>query len=333
MSDLRWGVLSTARIGREKVIPGIQRSKRGRVTAIASRDLKRAQAAAAGLGIEKAYGNYEELLADPDIDAIYNPLPNNLHVDLTLQAAAAGKAVLCEKPIGMNQADAERLLAIDGQVPVMEAFMVRFHPQWLWAREHLRSGGLGELRAIQAFFSYFNRDPANIRNAPETGGGALLDIGCYPIVAGRFFFEAEPQRVIALVERDPDFKVDSMTTGILDFGDNRRVDFTVSTQVVSYQRIQMIGTSGRLEIEIPFNAPPADPRRIYLDDGASLAGETVEVREIPTSDQYAEQADAFAAAVRGETPLPYGIADAIQNMRIIDALFRSEASGAWENVG
>ncbi len=333
MSDLRWGVLSTAKIGVEKVIPGIQRSRRGSVTAIASRDLARAQAAAADLGIPKAYGSYEDLLADPEIDAIYNPLPNNLHVDLTLQAAAAGKAVLCEKPIGMDQADAERLRSIDGTVPVMEAFMVRFHPQWHWARDHIRSGGLGEVRAIQAFFSFFNRDPANIRNAPETGGGALLDIGCYPIVAGRFFFEAEPQRVFAMIGRDPDFKVDSLTTGVLDFGDNRRVDFTVSTQVVLHQRLQIVGTSGRLEIEIPFNAPQGEASRIYLHDGKSLDGSTSKIKEIPAADQYAEQADAFAAVVLGESPLPYGIEDAIQNMRIIDALFRSESSGAWEDIG
>ncbi len=333
MSALRWGVLSTAKIGVEKVIPGIQRSKRGTVAAIASRDLARAESAAAELGIAKAYGSYEELLADPEIEAVYNPLPNNLHVDLTLQAAAAGKAVLCEKPIGKNQADAERLLAIEGKVPVMEAFMVRFHPQWHWARQQVRAGALGELRAIQAFFSYFNRDPANIRNAPETGGGALLDIGCSPIVAGRFFFEAEPKRVFALIDRDPDFGTDHLTTGILDFGANRRVDFTVSTQVVLYQRIQMLGTKGRLEIEIPFNAPQGEPARVALDNGQSLAGKSITWHEIAAADQYAEQADAFAAVVRGEAPLPYGIADSIQNMRIIDALFRSEKSGSWEDPG
>lgn len=333
MGELRWGVLSTARIGLEKVIPGIQRSKRGRVTAIASRDLERARAAADELGIEKAYGSYEDLLADPDIDAIYNPLPNNLHVPLTLQAVAAGKPVLCEKPIGMDQADAERLLAIEGEVPVMEAFMVRFHPQWLWARAQIREGRLGEVRAIQSFFSYFNRDPANIRNAPETGGGALLDIGCYPIVAGRFLLEAEPQRVFALIERDPDFGVDSLTTGVLDFGGKGRVDFTVSTQVIPYQRVQVIGTEGRLEIEIPFNAPQGEATRVFLDKGGNLRGESVQIQEITAADQYAEQADAFAAVVLDKTPLPYGIADAVQNMRIIDALFRSEKSGAWEPLG
>ncbi|WP_299393773.1 Gfo/Idh/MocA family protein [Pelagibius sp.] len=333
MSDLRWGVLSTARIGTEKVIPGIQRSRRGRVTAIASRDLGRAEAAAADLKIDKAYGSYEELLADPDIDAVYNPLPNNLHVDLTLQAAAAGKAVLCEKPVAMTKADAERLRAVEGKVPVMEAFMVRFHPQWLWARDQVRAGRLGELRAIQAFFSYFNRDPANIRNAPETGGGALLDIGCYPMVAGRFFFEGEPQRVLALIERDPDFQVDRLTSALLDFGGGRRVDFTVSTQVVPYQRVQLIGTDGRLEIEIPFNAPQGEATRLFLDDGSDLRGGGIQVQDMEAVDQYAEQADVFAAAVLGEAPLPYGIKDAVQNMAILDALFRSDESGQWESVG
>lgn len=332
MAELRWGILSTARIGLEKVIPGIQRSERGRVTAIASRELERARAAADELGIEKAYGSYAELLADPDIDAIYNPLPNNLHVPLTLQSVAAGKPVLCEKPIGMNQADAEQLLSIEGKVPVMEAFMVRFHPQWLWARTQIREGRLGDVRAIQSFFSYFNRDPANIRNAPDTGGGALLDIGCYPIVAGRFLLEAEPQRVFALIERDPDFGVDRLTTGILDFGGKGRVDFTVSTQVIPYQRVQVIGSEGRLEIEIPFNAPQGEATRVFLDNGGNLRGESVQIQEIAAADQYAEQADAFAAVVLDKVPLPYGIADAVQNMRIIDALFRSEKSGAWESV-
>lgn len=332
MGELRWGVLSTAKIGLEKVIPGIQRSKRGRVTAIASRDLDRARAAADELGIEKAYGSYEDLLADPDVDAIYNPLPNNLHVPLTLQAVAEGKPVLCEKPIGMDRADAERLLSVEGEVPVMEAFMVRFHPQWLWARAQIREGRLGDVRAIQSFFSYFNRDPANIRNAPETGGGALLDIGCYPIVAGRFLLEAEPQRVFALIERDPDFGVDSLTTGILDFGGKGRVDFTVSTQVIPYQRVQVIGTEGRLEIEIPFNAPQGEATRVFRDNGGNLRGESVQIQEIAAADQYAEQADAFAAVVLDQAPLPYGIADAVQNMRIIDALFRSEKSGAWESL-
>ncbi len=209
---IRWGIISTAAIATVKVIPGIQRSSRGTVDAIASRDGKRARSAAAELGIARVYGSYEELLADPDIDAVYNPLPNNLHVDWTIAAVEAGKHVLCEKPIGMNAEDAARLRPLAGKRHIMEAFMVRFHPQWLRARELVRSGAIGELRAVQVFFAYDNGDPANIRNRVETGGGGLLDIGCYGVVSGRFTFEAEPVRVVSLVERDPDYGTDRLSS-------------------------------------------------------------------------------------------------------------------------
>jgi len=333
MQKIRWGVLSTAKIGIEKVIPAMQRSQRGEVTAIASRDKARAAAAAEKLGIAKAYGSYAELFADPDIDAVYNPLPNNLHVDLTLEAARAGKPVLCEKPIGMDAADAERLRAIDGKVPVMEGFMVRFHPQWLWAREQVRSGAVGELRAIQTFFSYTNVDPENIRNKPETGGGALLDIGCYPTVISRFLFDAEPERVFAQIERDPKFSTDRLVTAVLDFGGGRRSDFTVSTQVTAYQRVHIVGTKARLEVEIPFNAPQGKETRVYIDEGKEPGDHLRKTHTIAACDQYSEICDAFARVVLGEEKLPYGIDDAIQMMRILDALFRSGDSGKWERPG
>ncbi len=333
MSKTRWGVLSTAEIGTGKVIPGINRSQTAHVTAIASRDLARAQAAAGELGIGKAYGSYDELLADPDIDVIYNPLPNHLHVPLTLQAVAAGKHVLCEKPIALNAAQAEQLLSRSSDRLVMEAFMVRFHPQWLKLREIVRSGALGDVRSIQAYFSYFNDDPDNIRNDPAIGGGALLDIGCYPMLAGRFLFGAEPERVIALIDRDPNFGTDRLSSAMLDFGNGRRADFTVSTQSVLYQRVHAIGTKKRAELIVPFNAAPGEATLIRIDDGRDLTGGGEELITIEACDQYAEQADAFSAAVRGESPLPYGPADAVQNMRILDALFASETSGAWERVG
>ena len=330
MKKTRWGILSTDANGTKKVIPGIQRSRSGEVVAIASRDLARAQAAAAELGIPKAYGSYAELLADPDIDAVYNPLPNHLHVSLTLEAVAAGKHVLCEKPIGLNAADAERLLALPKDRHVMEAFMVRFHPQWLAAREAARSGELGEVRAIQCFFSYFNDDPTNIRNILEIGGGGLMDVGCYPIVAGRFIFEAEPERVIALIDRDPTSGVDRLASAILDFGGGRRCEFTVSTQLTPFQRVEIVGTRKRFEIVVPFNAPQGEAVRTLIDDGSKLGDASAIAAMTDPVDQYAEQADAFAAVVRGETPLPYGPADGVLNMRIIDALFRSEKSGRWE---
>ena len=330
---IRWGVISTALIGTKKVIPGMQRSKRGAVDAIASRDLAKARATAKELGIKKAYGSYEELLADPDIDAIYNPLPNNLHVDWTIAALKAGKHVLCEKPLGMTAKDAARLRKVAGKAHMMEAFMVRFHPQWLKARELIRSGKIGELKAVQVFFSYSNTDPKNIRNMPETGGGAMMDIGCYGIVSGRFTFEAEPSRVVALVDRDPDFQTDRLSSVIADFGGGRQLNFIVGTQLGGHQRVTLGGTKGRIEIVIPFNAPPWEPMKLIVDDGSKLGGESSKLIATKVVDQYAEEADAFAKAVLGESELPYGIEDGIKNMQIIDAVFKSEKSGKWEKTG
>jgi len=331
-SKVRWGIISTAKIGTDHVIPGIRRSRHGVVAAIASRDGARAQAVAQCLGIDKAYGSYEEMLADPSIEAVYNPLPNHLHVPITLQAVAAGKHVLCEKPIALDAADAEKLRAVPSGMLVMEAFMVRFHPQWLKARELVREGALGEVKAIQSAFSYYNRDPKNIRNDARIGGGGLLDIGCYPMVAGRFLFEADPRRVVSLVERDPEFGIDRLASAILDFGGGRRVDFTVSTQMVPYQRVQVLGSQRRLEILIPFNAVAGEAMQLRLDDGAQKGEGAGELFSVEACDQYANEIDAFSRAVRGESPLQYGIDDAIVNMRVLDALFRSERTGAWETV-
>ena len=302
------------------------------IRAIASRDEARARAAADALGIPKAYGSYEALLADPEIEAVYNPLPNHLHVPLTLQAAAAGKHVLCEKPIALTADEATALRATAGTVLVAEAFMVRFHPQWLRVRELVREGRIGTLRAVQMFFGYNNLDPANVRNKADIGGGGLYDIGCYAIVASRFFLAAEPVRGIALVDRDPAFGTDRLTSGLLDFGDGRRLDFTVSTQIAPHQRIQLCGSKGRIELHIPFNAPQGAATRLSIDDCRSLDGAGIVTETLPESDQYQLQGEAFSRAVRGEITLPYGVEDAIANMRAIDALFRSETSGRWESV-
>lgn len=344
-NKVTWGVLSTARIGWEKVIPAMQKSAWCDVQAIASRNLASAQSWAGQLGLPKAYGSYEELLADPEIDAIYNPLPNDLHVQWTLAAARAGKHVLCEKPFALNAKEAETLREVagnvaglssglgPGQVHIMEAFMVRFHPQWLRARELVRSGALGDLRSVQVYFSYNNQDGNNIRNKPQNGGGALYDIGCYAIVAGRFLFEAEPLRVMSLVERDPTFHTDRLSSALLDFGQGRRLDFTVSTQSTPYQRVQAVGTKARLEIEIPFNAPQGAETRLFIDDGQVIGGRALVTETLPACDQYTLQGDAFSRAVRGETALPYGLDDALCNMRILDALFSSERAGTWIALG
>ncbi len=332
MKKISWGVLSTAKIGWEKVIPAMQKGAMCSIDAIASRNIDSAKSWAAKLGIAKAYGSYEALIADPAIDAIYNPLPNDMHVFWTLAAARAGKHVLCEKPFAMNASEAAKLREVAGKVHIMEAFMVRFHPQWLRARELVRSGELGDLRTVQVAFSYNNQDANNIRNRPENGGGALYDIGCYAIVAGRFLFDAEPQRVTCLVDRDPAFKTDRQTSALLDFGSGRRLDFSVSTQSTPFQRVQAIGTKKRLEIEIPFNAPSGEATRIFVDDGKVIGGRAAVVETLPPCDQYTLQGDAFSRVVRGEIPLPYGVEDAICNMRIVDALFASERHGGWEKL-
>jgi predicted dehydrogenase len=327
-----WGVLSTAKIGLQRVLPGMLKSPLCDVRAIASRTLESAQKSASALGIPQAYGSYEELLADPAIEAIYNPLPNHMHVPWTLKAAAAGKHVLCEKPIAMNAQEARLLEGAAARVLIMEAFMVRFHPQWLRVRELIREGKIGTLRAIQFFFGFSITDPKNIRNIPSIGGGALYDIGVYAIVAGRFFFEAEPVKCVALIDRDPVFGTDRLTSALVDFGAGRHLDFTVSTQCKPYQRVQLFGSAGRMEIQIPVNAPQDGPTNIFLDDGSSLSGGGITTEVIAPCDQYRLQGEAFSRAIRGEIALPYGIADAIQNMRTVDALFRSTVSGAWEPI-
>jgi predicted dehydrogenase len=330
MKKVVWGVLGTARIGTEKVIPAMQKSAWCDVRAIASRSEAKARAAAAALGIPVAHGSYEALLADPAIEAVYNPLPNHLHVPMTLLAAAAGKHVLCEKPIALTAEEASRLRAVAGKVHVMEAFMVRFHPQWLRVRELVRAGAVGTPRAVQVFFSFFNEDAGNIRNQAEAGGGSLYDIGCYADVSGRFVFESEPVRAIALVDRDPRFGTDRTTSALVDFGEGRHLGFTVSTQCVPYQRVQVCGTSGRIEVLIPFNAPQGGATLILRDDGSALDGSAIRAETFPPCDQYTLQGEAFSRAVRGEIALPYGVEDAVRNMRLIDALFRSEKSGRWE---
>ena len=330
MKPVRWGILSTARIGTHKVIPGMRKSAALEVAAIASRSLATAQAAADKLGIARAYGSYDELLADPSIDAIYNPLPNHLHVPMTLAAAQAGKHVLCEKPMSLTAAELDVLRPYTSRVHIREAFMVRFHPQWIETRELVRRGAIGELRFMHVPFSYFNADPVNIRNRADIGGGALYDIGCYSIVAGRWFFEGNPKRVIATMDRDPSFNTDRTTTGLLEFDGGRQLTFSVSTQTAPYQRIELIGTKGRIEIQIPFNAPQDAPCSYAINDPGAPDGSGMRLVTLPTADQYQLQAEAFSSAVRSERPDASGLDDACWNMRVIDALFASEKSGRLE---
>lgn len=326
---VRWGVLSTAKIGVEKVIPAMQKGRYSRVEAIASRDLAQARQVAGRLGIPRAYGSYEELLADVEVDAVYIPLPNHLHVPWSLKALEAGKHVLCEKPIGLTAAEAEELLEAAQRAPglkVMEAFMYRQHPQWQRTRQLVQEGELGELRSIDSVFAYYNVDPDNIRNRPDAGGGALMDIGCYCISLARWLFGGEPDRVVGLMELDPQFKVDRLTTGILDFVGGSSA-FTCATQLAYYQRVQIMGTAGRIEIEIPFNPPPDKPTRIWHQRQSGVQ----EIVFDPV-DHYTLQGDAFSLAVLEDRPVPTPLADAVANMEVVEAVMRSARRNNWAQV-
>ncbi|MFW6157216.1 MAG: Gfo/Idh/MocA family protein [Balneolaceae bacterium] len=317
MDKIRWGILSTAKIGMEKVIPAMQQSRYGRVAAIASRSEEKARQAADALGIPHSYGSYEALLDDGEIDAVYIPLPNHLHVPWSIRAMKAGKHVLCEKPIGLSAGEAEQLYKESEEYPdlkVMEAFMYRFHPQWQRAKALIGQGEIGKLHTVHSFFSYFNDDPGNIRNIPEAGGGGLMDIGCYCISLSRFLYDEEPEEATGQMEVDPDFGTDRMASGMLTFK-NGTATFTCATQLTPYQRVQAFGSNGRIEIEIPFNAPPDKPTRLWVH----REGETEEIR-FEICNQYTHMADAFAKAVLNDTPVPTPLKDAVNNMKGIEAV-------------
>ena len=328
MKKVKWGVLGAASIAVRKVIPGMQKGGYCEISAIASRDKRKAEDAAGKLGIAKAYGSYEELLRDGEIEAVYNPLPNHLHVPWSVKAAEAGKHVLCEKPISLTVAEAKSLLAVRDRtgVKIGEAFMVKTHPQWLRTQEIIRSGGIGDLRAIAGVFSYFNRNPDNVRHKVEWGGGGLMDIGCYPITMSRFIFGEEPVLVAGTLERDPDFGTDRLASVILEFPSGQSI-FTCGTQTAYFQRMHFLGTSGRVEIEIPWNAPNDRACRIFVGD---QMGGAPKVEEFPIVDQYTIQGDEFSRAIRGERDVPVPLEDAIKNMAVIEAIFRAADSGQWE---
>jgi predicted dehydrogenase len=321
MRRLRWGVLSTAAIGRTKVIPAIQRGERSEVVAIASRDLALARSVANELGIPTAHGTYEALLADPDVDAVYLPLPNHLHKPWTIAAARAGKHVLCEKPLALTAHDAEEMIeACDREgVRLMEAFMYRLHPSWVAVRELVASGRIGRLQAVQSWFSFYNDDPANIRNIPEAGGGALYDIGCYCVNLSRMLFGREPTEVAGTIVRDAT-GTDVLSAGTLSFGDGI-ASFGCSTRAESDQRVEIYGTGGRISIGIPFNIPPDLPTTVHLVAGGDPpVAPHVETLRFDAADPYTVEADAFAAAVLADQPVPVTPDDAVANLRVIERL-------------
>ncbi len=329
MRKVRWGIMSTAKIGLQKVIPAMQKGAYCDIRAIASRDPDRARDAAQRLGIPRSFDSYEELLGDPDIEAVYIPLPNHLHVPWSIKALEAGKHVLCEKPLGLNAANARELLVAaeeHSHLKVMEGFMYRHHPQWQRTKLLVDRGKIGELRAIQSFFAYYNVAPDNIRNRADVGGGGLMDIGCYPISLARFLFEAEPLRVCGVMELDPVFETDRQVSGIMVFGAGTAT-FTCGTQLAPYQRVNILGTDGRIEIEIPFNAPPDQACRMWYQSGTQVEEIRVEV-----SNQYTIQGDLFAKAILDDSPVPTSLADGVANMQVIDALILSARSGRWVTI-
>ncbi len=322
---LRMGVLSTADIGLRKVIPAMQRAARCEVVAIASRDGERAAAAAAGLGIARSHDTYEALLADPGVDAVYIPLPNHLHATWAIAAIHAGKHVLCEKPLAVTADDAQRMVdaAADRGVVLMEAFMYRLHPSWVAVREIVQSGRIGRLAAVQSWFSFYNDDPANIRNIRAFGGGALYDIGCYNVNLSRMLFDGEPDDVVATVLRDPETGVDVLTSAILRFGDGQAA-LTCSTRAEDDQRVHVYGTTGRIEVAIPFNIPPDRPTTITVAAGGTPPTDpAVEILQFPAADPYTVEAEAFARAVLDGEPLPTPASDAVANLRVMESIFRA----------
>ncbi len=333
MRPLRFGVLGVAKIAVDKVIPGMMPSDLVEVVGIASRDGAKAADAARRLGLAKSYGSYEALLDDPDIDAVYNPLPNHLHVPWSIEAAKRGKHVLCEKPIGLSSSEARELLAARDrhQVLIQEAFMVWTHPQWRRARDLCRSGRLGKLQSYVGAFSYFSDDAANVRNVAAWGGGGLMDIGCYLVVTSRMLFGEEPRRAAGAIVRDPVTGVDTLASISLEFPSGLAVG-TCSMRMAAYQRVHMFGTQARLEVEIPFNAPPDRPCRLFVDEGRDVFGSGTEIIEIPTCDQYRIQAEEFARAVGANTPAPYPLEMSVKNMEILEAIVRSADTGRWETV-
>ena len=325
---LRWGVLSTAGIAREKWIPGVRRAPEGRgeIVAIASREPDAARRAAAELGIPRAYGTYEALLADPDVDAVYIPLPNHLHLEWTLAAVRAGKHVLCEKPLALTARDAATMVeaADRAGVRLMEAFMYRLHPSWQAVRELIASGRIGRLETVQSWFSYYNDDPRNIRNIRSAGGGALMDIGCYSINLSRMLYGAEPIRVTGTIRRETPEGVDVLTSGTLEFAGGGLATFTCSIRSETDQRVHVYGTDGHISIGIPFNIPPDRPTHVFLTHGGEPpVAPNVERLTFDTADPYGVEADAFAAAVLDGGPMPIAAADAVANMRVIEQLLEA----------
>ena len=333
MEPVRFGILGNAKIARTQVIPALKQSPFCTPVAIASRDKDSSQKAALEMGLKQSFSSYDKLLADPDIEAVYIPLPNHLHLPYCLKAMSAGKHVLCEKPIGLNSDQVTTLISAQKAqgVVLQEAFMVRVHPQWVRVRELLQQGTIGDVRMVNITFSYYNCDPMNVRNQAGIGGGALLDVGCYGSYISRFVFDDEPIRVVSLMEQDPDLEIDRLTSALMEFPKGQAF-FSCSTQLVPTQKTSIQGTKGRIEIEIPFNPYVEQPARLWVDDGSRLGNQAAEKILMDPVNQYRLQADQFAQAVRQNISPAVSLGDSLANAKVLDAIVKSAESNSWQNI-
>ena len=332
-NKVRWGVMGSAKIALKKVIPSMSYCKYAVVEAIASRNEELAISAAEDLEIPKAYGSYEDLLNDKDIDAIYIPLPNHLHLEWTMKCIEAGKHVLCEKPFVLNHKDVSKLIQLRNRskLKIGEAFMVRSHPRWTAIKEIIDKGVIGEMNLIRGFFSYYNDDAQNIRNQYSEGGGGIWDIGCYPVQISRYLFGKNPKRVSASLIYDSKYKVDILGSVILEF-ENGLCSFSVGTQLARYQSVQIFGRNKWIDVEMPFNPPIIESSEIQIVSEEDPAAPR-QIITIPPADQFTLQADAFSKAILDNKDEPVTLEDTLGNTLTIEAIFKAAKTGMWVNVG
>ena len=334
MKKINWGIISSAKIAREHLIPAIQKSKNSTVYGLASRNKNTALKVSKAHKIPNSYDSYKKMFKDENIQVVYNPLPNHLHLSSTIEACKNKKHVLLEKPIALSSKDVDKLMKVakENKVIVKEAFMVRYHPQWLWAKKYIKQGNIGEVKSILTSFSFYSDDPKNIRNSyPQSqGGGSIYDLGCYPVVISRFLLDKEPKRVVSTSLIHKKFKVDTVSSAILDFGGVFST-FNCSTQSALKQQVIISGTKKTIVIENPFN-PDGQATNILIYKGSSIFRKDNEVKVIPKSNHYTNLVEAFSDHLIKKTKIDYGLTDAKKNMKVLDALFKSAKNKKWEKV-
>jgi predicted dehydrogenase len=337
-SIVNWGVLGAANIAVKHALPGMREAPSAKLLAIASRDLGKAQAVAQALGVPRAYGSYDALLADGEIDAVYVPLPNPLHFEWSLRALEAGKDVLCEKPLCLSSEQISELCAARDRSgrKIEEAFAYRNHPQWTKVLEIIASGTLGAVRSVHGTLAKQFLDPTDIRNNPNDGGGGIYDLGSYAISACNMIFGRKPARVVAALERDPAFGIDRLSSALLDYGDAHAA-FTVATQAGSsawgsHQQLSILCAQGWLRLEFPYSQVRPTECRVEIGDATSVGAFPTSTLSFAAINQFALQAERFSRLVRGEAVRAWPIEEARDTLRTIEGLFESARTGAWQSL-